>query len=207
MSGDAVRPPARGRIGAAVILVALQAGWWASVLGVRNGLPWLGPLVIAALLAVHLALVGERWRDLAAILGLGLAGWLADSLLSSLGLITFAGGASGGVAPLWIAGLWLHFGSALGGPLAWLRGRPRLAVALCAVGAPLAYAGGLPLGAVTFHPSTWPTVLALAVEWSLLLPLALAARGGGGMAAASSDAVARPVGAIDQATASERSAS
>lgn len=212
MSRDTSRPVARGRFAALAILLALQTGWWASVLGVRNGLPWLGPLVIAALLAVHLVLVADRRRELAAILGLGLAGWLADSLLSSLGLVAFAGGAPGGVAPLWIAGLWLHFGSALGGPLAWLGPRPLLAAALCALGAPLAYAGGLPLGAVTFHPSTWPSVVALAVEWSLLLPLALRLRNRRrgprrhGVAQ-TGDAVARLVGAIDQTTASGRSSS
>ncbi len=165
---------------------ALQVGWFACVLGGARGRVWIGPVVVAVLIAGHLAsFSGKRSarqpsalrHEIATILCFGLAGYCADSLQSGLGLLAFHGNPTGGpgawLAPPWIAALWFHFGTVLTGPLAPLRDRRLLTVALCLVGAPLSYAGGGRLGAVVFHPAGWPSVLSIGLVWTTMLTLAL----------------------------------
>lgn len=162
--------------------IALQVGWFACVLGGARDRPWLGPVVVAVLIAGHLAFLPDRSaahrrQELATIAGFGLVGTVADSLQSGFGLLAFHGNPTSGVhawlAPPWIAALWFHFGTVLRGPLAALRERRLLTIALCLVGAPIAYAGGIRLGAVTFHPAGWPSMLSIALVWATLLSVAL----------------------------------
>jgi|CXWL01.1.fsa_nt_gi hypothetical protein len=162
--------------------LALQVGWFACVLGGARGNSWLGPLVVLALVLGHLLLLPDRTgvyrrRELLTIFGFGLVGTVADLLQSGLGLLSFHGGPASGLgawlAPPWIAALWFHFGTVLRGPLAALRDRRRLTIALCLVGAPIAYAGGIRLGAVTFHQAWWPSVLSIGLVWAAVLSAAL----------------------------------
>ncbi|HXU31079.1 MAG TPA: DUF2878 domain-containing protein [Thermoanaerobaculia bacterium] len=167
--------------------VALQVGWFACVLGGARENVWIGPLVVAVLILGHL--VSFAWprrnarsgkflrHEIVTLLSFGLAGTFADSLQSGLGLLAFHGSPSSGpgvwLAPPWIAALWFHFGTVLTGPLAPLRDRRLLTVALCLVAAPLSYAGGGRLGAVAFHPAGWPSVLSIGLVWTTILSLAL----------------------------------
>lgn len=57
--------------------------------------------------------------------------------------------------------------------LHWLAHRPALAVAVGAVGGPLAYLAGARLGAVTLRPTEAGALVAIALEWAVALPLLL----------------------------------
>lgn len=152
----------------------LQVGWFACVGGAAKGIFWIGPAVVAGLVALHLAMVEDRRRELLLIVGFGAVGTVLDSTLSGLGLLTFAGSPALWLCPLWISALWLHFGASLRGPLASFRSRPWLAALFGGVGAPMAYWAGVHLGAAAFHPQPIRSVLAIAAIWGILLPLALA---------------------------------
>lgn len=150
-------------------LVGFQAGWLACVLGAAHGLPWVGPVVVATLFAVHLAvrpnpLAEVRLGGAAAMLGLA-----ADLLLVSSGAIDFPAHArQGWPLPLWMPALWLNFAMTLGSSLGWLRGRYAAAASLGAVGGPVSYYAGARLGAITVAPGgLW----AIALEWLLATPL------------------------------------
>ncbi len=167
---------------ALLTFLALQVGWFACVLGGARGNSWIGPLVVAVLIAGHLASFAGARRstlrhEILTLLTFGLAGTVADSLQSGLGLLAFHGNPLSGpgawIAPPWIAALWFHFGTVLTGPLAPLRDRRLLTVALCLVAAPLSYAGGARLGAVAFHPAGWPSVLSIGLVWTTILSLSL----------------------------------
>lgn len=45
-------------------IVLSQAAWFAAVLGAAKGMPWLGPLALLPVLAVHLALADNRPGEL-----------------------------------------------------------------------------------------------------------------------------------------------
>jgi hypothetical protein len=151
--------------------ITFQAGWFATVLGAANGLPWLGLIVALAIVAMHLRSSRRpavEARLLLAALALGL---VFDSLLLSTGWIAYPNGLwAPGLAPYWIITLWALFATTLNVSLRWLRGRDTLAVLFGAVGGPLSYLAGARLGAMTFV-DTVPAVVALAVGWGALMPV------------------------------------
>jgi len=154
-----------------------QAGWFACVLGgVRGEMAW-GPIAVAAIVVVHLAVVsrsGERTGELGFIVAVGLAGTLLDTGLRVLEVTAYPTSPEGIFVPPWIAALWFLFATLPYHSLGWLRGRPTLAFLLGAIGGPLSYFGGVRMGAVSTGPEPVWTWLALAVEYAVVTPLMLA---------------------------------
>lgn len=154
---------------AAIIVNALafQFGWFACVLGAAHGLSWVGPVVVAALLALHLYITPHRLADLKLVLVAVIAGMAWDSLLLRLGWLSLSGtGADSLLAPLWIVALWALFASTLNASLRWLQPRPRLALVFGALGGPLAYVAGERIGAVELLAPV-PALIGLALGWAL----------------------------------------
>ena len=69
-------------------LTLFQVAWFAAVLGAAEGVPWLGPLVMVPVLAVHLSLTDDRQRELKLLLAAGLLGFLYDTALVSAGVFS-----------------------------------------------------------------------------------------------------------------------
>ena len=158
---------------AAVNVVGFQAVWLASVGGAGAGLAWAGPLAAGLFAALMLRYGGKARADLrllAVALPLGL---LLDSLFAASGWLVYAEAWPwASLAPVWIWSLWVGFALTLNHSMAFLRDRPLAAVALGAVGGPLAYwtAAGA-FEAVSFGaPVAW-VVGALALGWGAVLPL------------------------------------
>jgi len=151
-------------------IASFYLGWFACLLGATHNMPWLGVLVMAALLALHLFLTANRTQELRFILVTGLLGTSLDSLLMLGGLYTFTNHTLSWLCPVWMTALWMGFASTLNHSMRWLRGRYRLAGLFGAAGGPLSYYAGVGLGALTFVPSTGTTLMALAVVWSLVVP-------------------------------------
>ncbi len=161
----------------AILFVAFQAGWFAIVASAARGWIWAGPALAAGLLAAFSLGIAPRarLRWLLAVALLGLVGGAADSLVSAAGLVRFAAGFHPWLAPPWIAALW-SFSAVWLPNLRDLGRRPWLASALGAAGGPIAYAGGVRLGAATFPPlpqPPWPSFLAIGLVWAIALPLLL----------------------------------
>ncbi|WP_082368695.1 DUF2878 domain-containing protein [Piscinibacter sakaiensis] len=155
--------------------VVFQLAWFACVLGGAHGLPWLGPLAVAAMAAWHLGWVARpdpELRLVAAALALGL---VFDALLLASGAIRFPSGHwLPGLSPYWMQALWVLFALTLNVSLRWLKGRLLLAAALGAVSGPLSFWGGARLGAATLVDR--PLALGLlAVGWGLAMPLLVGA--------------------------------
>lgn len=164
----------RQRLGTVFDAALVQLGWWACVLGAANGFFWAGPLIVALLLAVQIAGLpaeARRWAWRSALVA-GVLGTAVDSLQSGLGLMTLHGSTVPWLAPLWITVLWCQFVTVLPA-FAALRSRPLLAGLLGAVGGPLAYGGGVRLGAGSLHPEPWVSLVSVGVVWALALPLML----------------------------------
>ena len=152
--------------------LAVNAGWFACVLGAAWGAPLAGPLAVAALLVLHWRLfrpAAGEWKLLAAA---GLTGLVVDSALGLSGLLVYTNGTAWlpWLAPLWLVALWVNLGTALNHCLGWLEGRPWLASALGAVGGSAAYFGGVRLGALEFGHGTAAGVLVIAAVWAAVFP-------------------------------------
>ena len=80
-----------------------QLGWFACVLGAANNIPWLGPLIVAFVVALHLTLAQAPAEEIKLLfIGL-LIGGLWDSYLVASGWLTYQTGMfSTYIAPYWI---------------------------------------------------------------------------------------------------------
>ena len=151
--------------------VAFQLGWFACVLGAANALPWLGPVVVAAVVSLHLATARRPLPELYLVLAAMLLGLVVDSLLLATGWLNYSVGLwLPGFAPYWIVAMWALFATTLNVSMGWMRGRPVLTVLMGAVGGPLSYLAGEKLGAIELtHPI--PALAALALAWTVAMPL------------------------------------
>ena len=153
-------------------LVLFQLVWWATILGVASGHPWLGPLVILPATGLHLWLSKSRRGELRLLLMCGLVGFCFDTLLMTAGLFAprpylFPHPFS----PPWMVVLWLNLATTLNVSLGWLHKRPLLAALLGGIGGPLSYYGGAKLGAAAVP--TYSALLVLVVGWAIVTPLLL----------------------------------
>lgn len=150
-----------------VNFAAMQAGWFACVLAAAHGGVRLAPIAALLVIALHLALSHERRGELqvAAVTLLIGAAW--ESIVISTGWLHYND--DGAIVPWWIFAMWPMFSTTLNISMRFLHGRPWLAVALGAIGAPLSYAAGARLGALTLPHRTAALVLQGA-GWALILP-------------------------------------
>ena len=148
-----------------------QFGWLATVFGAAAGYPLAGCAFTAAWLILHMRAVGnDRAIDLRIAVAAALLGFLCDSVLVQLGVITFPEQAKlGAPSTVWMVALWVNLGLTLRYSLGWLRGRYLLAGVLGAIAGPLAYAGGQRLGGIGFPVGDIATT-AIAIEWLSALP-------------------------------------
>jgi hypothetical protein len=152
-------------------VAAFKLGWVSSVVGGAQQLPWLGPLVVFAAVALHLARAQRPSSEFMLIIACGLIGAVFDSALVAAGWVTFPSGMfSDLMAPYWIVTMWMLFGTTINLSMRWMRGRPLLAAAFGFVGGPLAYLAGYKIGGIQFVDQ--PAAMAmLAIGWAIMMPL------------------------------------
>jgi hypothetical protein len=171
-----------------------QAGWFAAVLAAAQGRAWLAALAGIAVCAVHLLRTGDRARALRLMALSGAVGLVCEWLLIGLGFAGYA--AAEPIAefpPVWLAALWLAFGTLLDDALSWLHGRYALASVLGALVAPLSYYGGEKLGGMMLAAPIWVSLMVIAALWALVMPIMIAAaRPSGDRSGAAYSAASRP---------------
>lgn len=148
-----------------------QAGWFACALSAGAGLPLLGPIMVAAILALHLFWCPRRKAELVLLTVVFVLGGAVDSAQWLLRLsIAPIEGIPEFLAPLWFATLYANFAMTLRYSLAWLGARPLLAVLFGATGGPLTYRGGAAFGAIVVREPEWISLAVLAAVWGVLTP-------------------------------------
>lgn len=165
-------------------LAMFYIGWFACVLGAARGHFWLGPVMVGALVAVHLSLTANRAGELRLVLAVALFGFLLDTLQAAAGLYAFKhGGAAPWLCPPWMVALWMIFATTLNSSMSWLAGRYPLAAVLGSLCGPASYAAGARLGAIDLPPNPVTSLIGIGMAWALALPAALVIR----------DALSRPL--------------
>jgi len=148
-----------------------KIGWLSSVIGGAQHTPWLGPLAMFLIVAVHLFRAAEPERELALVMLAGMIGACFDSLLVAMNWVTYPSGLFlESMAPYWIISMWMLFATTLNVSLRWLKGRYLLAGALGLNSGPLAYIGGEKLGGILFVDRN-AGLAALSVGWGLMMPV------------------------------------
>ena len=151
--------------------LTFQIAWFACVLGAAHGMPLAGTVTVAAAAALHLAMSDAPRTEFTLLVSVTLIGTAWDSLIVSQGLMVYPSGTfAAGLAPHWIIAMWTLFATTLNVSMAWLKGRPLLAMLFGALGGPLAYFTGQRLGAVEIGDPALALGLQ-AVGWAVLMPL------------------------------------
>ena len=153
--------------------VAFQVGWFACVLGAAAHVYWIGPLAVALILLLHVRIARTRpqeWQFLAWTLPLG---FVVDNAQVALGAIESRSHVAPALAPLWLLPLWPLFGSVFGESMRWMLGRPWLAAAFGAIGAPLSYLAGAKTGALRIAEDPWLYACVVGLMWALAMPTLL----------------------------------
>lgn len=165
-----------------------KIGWLSSVIGGAQQLPWLGPLAMFLIVAIHLFRATEPERELALVMLSGMIGACFDSVLVAMNWVTYPSGLFlESMAPYWIISMWMLFATTLNVSLRWLKGRYLLAAILGLIAGPLAYIGGEKLGGILFVDRTAGLVV-LSIGWGLIMPVLVAlAERFDGIRAASAD--------------------
>ena len=161
---------------AAINILAFQVLWISLVL---SG-PYQQEAAALGLLGLwligHLYYSRHRATDIKLLVLAVAIGPLGDTLLIQLGLIQFEGTVLfSGLPPLWVYGLWACFSQLLNHGMAHLHGRWGLIGIIALFSAPMAYTGGAALGAAQMLEPAWRCQLAVAVCWSIILPVLMRA--------------------------------
>lgn len=148
-----------------------QIGWFSSVIGGAQQMPWLGPLAALIALSIHFYFARRPLQELILILSCAMIGATFDSMLVAVGWVEYSSGLISEVmAPYWIVTMWMLFGTTINMSMRWMRGRPLLASAFGLVGGPLAYFAGHKIGGIEFVDQT-AAIAMLAVGWAAIMPL------------------------------------
>lgn len=153
-------------------VAGFNLNWFTTILAAAGGRPWLGPVVLAGLVALHLACT-YRLRgpamvraEVLLVLAAAIFGYAVDSALVLGGALAFPPDASlGGPSTIWMIGLWIAFACTLRTSMAWLRGRWLLAALFGAIGGLTSYYAGARLGAVELPGSTTVDLVAIGGAW------------------------------------------
>ncbi|MEN8686674.1 MAG: DUF2878 domain-containing protein [Desulfuromonadales bacterium] len=148
-----------------------EVGWLCCVLGASWGYPVTGGLLALALVGLHLWLASSRQSEILLILSSCLLGVMVDSSQQALGLFTFKTDSSWPLwLPLWVFVIWAQFATLFHYALYWLKGRYLVAALFGLIGGPLAYWGGIRLGAASFGENPTVTIIVLALVWAAIIP-------------------------------------
>lgn len=149
-----------------------QVVWFSAVIGAAQGVAWAGPLAACVFCALVLGLGGRAREDLGVLAVALPLGFVMDTLWVRLGWLSFASPSPEGFAPFWILAMWAGFALTINHSLSRLRDMPWAAVALGAIGGPLAYAAAARgFGAASFTgDSTW-ALAGIGLGWAMAMPL------------------------------------
>lgn len=162
-------------IARAVNLVTFQAAWVGCAAGAAQGDSGPGLLACAICLLLHFAGSDRRRSDVVSVLAAGCVGAVVESFLAASGLVKYgAPWPSDALAPAWIVGLWMSFGTTLrtiDDMTGWLAAYQK--GLLGAAFAVLSYLAAAAVGALTLAEPIWPSLLAISSFWAFALPLLL----------------------------------
>ena len=152
-------------------LVLFKLGWLACILFAAAGEPALAILAVAFVVGVHLAKAPVPVKEALLLTCAGLIGLVWESFMVFTGLIEYAGvGTGAALAPYWIVAMWVLFATTINYGFRWIKRHWALASFFGAIGGPVAFIGGVAMGAAQFTDT--PLALAvIGVGWAFLLPL------------------------------------
>ena len=158
-------------MGCIVNFIGFQIGWAACVISVAQDQIIFAIFVTLSIVAFHLKRHNYP-AEYYIILIATVTGFVWETLLLASGWLSYGqSDVAIKFAPIWLVAMWALFATTINSSLAWLKERWLLASLMGGVFGPLAFMAGEKLGAVQLNSSL--ALLALAIGWSIILPLLL----------------------------------
>ena len=151
-------------------LAFFKVGWVACVMFAAAGNPGLAALSVAAVAVIHLLGVKVPLKEALLLLAAALMGLGWESFMVWTGLVQYPGHESAVLAPYWIVAMWVLFATTINHGLSWAKRNWWVASLAGLFGGPMAFFGGMNLGAVEFSHTAAALTL-IGVGWAVLLPL------------------------------------
>ena len=154
-------------------ILGFQVGWWACILGVSRGIPYLGPVVMLIFIAIHFYFFSRDLNELKLILFFAIGGTFIDTGIAYSGVLVYNGPYNFKylVAPMWITAMWCGFVTTVNHSMAWLKNRWSFAFLLGAIFGPLAYITANKFGAIQFRSNIYTVFLILGLIWGASIPV------------------------------------
>ena len=112
-----------------VNFVLFQIGWFSAVIGGATNRPWLGVLVIIAVVLIHLYRTFNIRAEATLIIIIAIMGGSLDSVFVYLNWISYPSGhIHESLTAYWIIAMWMSFSTTLNSSMAWLKKSHILAV-------------------------------------------------------------------------------
>ena len=149
--------------------IQFQAVWFICILGAAQ--QWeLTALFISLGILIGAVLISEnRQHDLYLILIGVCLGFVIDTAMIQLGLMSYATHYWQNVSPVWMSLIWAALVLTLQSSMSWLSHRYLLSAILGAISGPFAYWAGVRMGAGSFNDFHL-AIVALSVIWCLVTP-------------------------------------
>jgi len=151
-------------------LVCFKIGWVACVMFAAAGKPGFAALSVAAVAAVHLVSIKIPLKEILLLVTAALMGLAWESFMVWSGLVVYPGHQAELLAPYWIVAMWVLFATTINHGLSWTKRSWWVASLAGLFGGPMAFFGGMNLGAVEFS-NTWAALLVIGIGWGVLLPV------------------------------------
>ena len=142
-----------------------QATWFVCVLSTES----IALYFTCTVLFIHFIAIGSWHKEKEIIAICLLLGSTVDSFLGDLNILLF--GSEGRIIPLWLACIWVIFGTTIRHSLAWAGRHLILGATVGFFGGPAAYYAGSRLTDVRLAEPLWQTLLILAITWAVIIPL------------------------------------
>lgn len=155
-------------------VILFQLGWFACVISVSNHMEYVAICSVIAVLAVHIYLVKEKYKEVLLILAGGFIGFFVDSILIVGGVFSTSGEIGpDGLAPVWLVMLWMLFSATINHSLRWLGNNYLIAGLVGFIFAPFAYYFGSNFNVLTFSTdySVSQVMIIIGSTWAFVTPL------------------------------------
>lgn len=154
-------------------IVFFQMAWWSCVLSAAHDLPWIGVLVSAVVVGLHLLVTKNKKSEIKMIANVTALGFLFDTILILSHWIHIKGQWGRGFSPLWLVSIWAAFATTLRVSFIWLYGRDSLTFLLGGIFGGLTYYGVQKFGVAEIHQPLKISLIYISFGWAVVFPFCL----------------------------------
>lgn len=146
--------------------------WWSMLISHWKGMPILGWIVFAIVMAIHFLKVSiNKKKDAKEVLVIALVGILLDTGLTQAGILTFTNTLYNILPPPWLMGIWILFATTISYSFILIRNKILAQVIVGGFFAPVSYITGAKFGLLALY-QPFPTYYAIhGACWLVFFPL------------------------------------